>query len=404
MSLKVVHLFPSDRGGGNIAALRLHQGLLAEGVSSRVICAERSNDYDCEYVAPYRAARLSRVLRKVGLDKDVVQQYRKKIEEAGGNYECFSMPVSYYKVDRHPCVEAADIVHLHWISGYINYPEFFSRIRKPLVWTLHDMNPLMGGFHYDGDRRRNKNNEALVRVDREFLRIKLSSMSSLRALTVCSPSQWLKTESMKSELMGGYEHHHVPYGLDTNVFKPHKKQLCRELLELPQGKKLLLFASANVSNHRKGFDLLLDALRCLGASHEYALLAIGAVPTDCNIANALTVGTIRDQKLLAILYSAADALILPSREDNLPNVMLESLACGTPVIGFPIGGVKETIKNGFNGLLCDEVSVDALERTISRFFSLDGFDANEIRKDSTQRFDLAVQAQRYIDIYSQLTK
>jgi hypothetical protein len=79
---------------------------------------------------------------------------------------------------------------------------------------------------------------------------------------------------------------------------------------------------------------------------------------------------------------------------NLPNVMLESLACGTPVIGFPIGGVTETIKNGFNGLLCDEVSVDALGRTISRFFSSDGFDANEIREDSTRRFGLAVQAQR----------
>jgi glycosyltransferase involved in cell wall biosynthesis len=399
MSLKVVHLFTSDAGGAGIAALRLHQGLLAEGLSSRVICAEGRNNYDGEYIAPHPIARLSRVLRKIGLDKDIIQEYRSDVKRAGGTYESFSMPVSYYRVERHPSVEAADIVHLHSISNYINYPDFFKSVDKPLVWTLHDMNPLMGGFHYDQDQRRNENNEALMQIEREFLRIKLTSMTSFPAITVCAPSQWLKTESMKSELMGGYEHHHISYGLDTNIFKLHQKRLCRELLELPQDKKLLLFVSENVLNRRKGFDLLLDALRTLPPSRDYALLAAGAAPIDNNIPNVSTIGSIRDPKLLAMLYSAADAFILPSRQDNLPNVMLESLVCGTPVIGFPIGGVEETIKDGFNGLLCDEVSANALGRAIGRFLGSSGFDAGQIREDSMERFALARQARRYVNIY-----
>jgi glycosyltransferase involved in cell wall biosynthesis len=402
MSLKVVHLFTSDGGGAGIAALRLHHGLQAAGLSSRVICAEGRNNYDGEYIVPYPVARLTRILRKVGFDKDVVQKYRSDVEKVGGTYESFSVPVSYYKAERHPCVEAADIVHLHWISNFINYPEFFRRVNKPLVWTLHDMNPFMGGFHYDEDHRRNDDNEPLLQLEREFLGIKLASTKSIPTITVCTPSQWLKTESMNSEIMGRFEHHHVSHGLDTNIFKPHQKRLCRELLELPQDKKLLLFVSENVLNRRKGFDLLLDALRALPSSHDYALLAVGAARLDYDIANVLKIGSIRDPKLLAMLYSAADAFILPSRQDNLPNVMLESLACGTPVIGFPIGGVKETIRDGFNGLLCDEVSADALGRTIGRFVSSDGFDANQIREDSVQKFSLALQAQRYIDIYSAL--
>jgi glycosyltransferase involved in cell wall biosynthesis len=401
MALKVVHLFTSDAGGAGIAALRLHHGLLAEGLKSSVVCAEGKNNYDGEYISPYPVARLSRALRKVGLDTDIIPEYQKAIEQAGGTYETFSMPVSYYKVEKHPCVEAADIVHLHSISNYINYPDFFRRVQKPLVWTLHDMNPLMGGFHYDDDQRRNENNKALIQIEREFSRIKLASMTS-EGVTVCAPSQWLKSESMKSELMGRYEHHHVPYGLDTNIFKPHQKRVCRELLELPQDKKLLLFVSENLMNRRKGLDLLLDALQNLPPSHDYALLAVGAARIDDDIANVLSVGSIRDPKLLAMLYSAADAFILPSRQDNLPLVMLESLACGTPVIGFAVGGVKETIKDGFNGLLCDEVSADALGRTIGLFLSSDGFDASQIREDSIQRFGLALQAQRYVKIYSAL--
>jgi glycosyltransferase involved in cell wall biosynthesis len=227
-------------------------------------------------------------------------------------------------------------------------------------------------------------------------------MASFRAIAVCTPSKWLKTESLKSELMGRYEHYHVPYGLDTNIFKPHKKRLCRELLEVPRNKTLFLFVSENILNRRKGFDLLLQALRDLPSSHDYALLAVGAGRMDYDIANVLTIGNVKDPKLLAMLYSAADAFILPSRQDNLPNVMLESLVCGTPVIGFPVGGVKETIRDGFNGLLCDEVSADALGKTIRRFLNSGGFDANRIREDSMQRFGLAVQARRYLDIYSAL--
>ena len=126
MSINVVHLFTSDGGGAGIAALRLHHGLLIGGVKSAIICAEGRNNYDGEYIAPYPTSRSTRILRKLGLDEDPIKSYWKKIEAARGTYESFSLPLSYYKVEKHPCVEAADIVHLHWVSNFINYPDFSS--------------------------------------------------------------------------------------------------------------------------------------------------------------------------------------------------------------------------------------------------------------------------------------
>ncbi|HEX3933764.1 MAG TPA: glycosyltransferase, partial [Puia sp.] len=183
------------------------------------------------------------------------------------------------------------------------------------------------------------------------------------------------------------------------VFRNYNKASGRELFNIPVDKKVILFISESIENERKGFDLFLKAIEILGVRNDYILVAVGSSDKNYNIGNLINIQGVHDERLMALLYSSADMCVIPSREDNLPNVMLESMACGTPVIGFPVGGIKETIIDGFNGLLCGERSAQSLADAIERFLERDCFDTVAIRNDSVKKFALNVQANAYIDVY-----
>jgi glycosyltransferase involved in cell wall biosynthesis len=176
-------------------------------------------------------------------------------------------------------------------------------------------------------------------------------------------------------------------------------------LDIPKDKKVILFVADLISNHRKGFLYLKKAFEKLD-SEDVVLCAIGNKSGELkSLNNIKELGPIYDERLMSIAYSAADVFVIPSLMDNLPNTVLESLMCGTPVIGFPIGGITDMVQHGINGLLVKEVGVNALHETLNSFLNtIDTFDSERIRRDAVRKYDLKVQANSYIHLFESILK
>ena len=400
--MKVVHVCTSDKGGAGIAAVRLHKALLAQGVESTFLslyCSGTTPAHAC-YKTKSKFTYFQRLKNKLGIPVLVSEKNTIILKSFNANYEIFSFPDSDYEVEQHPLLKDADIINLHWVSGFLNYPTFFNAVKKPIVWTLHDMNPLLGGFHYMGDKVRNE--KAMGELEKSLMKIKENSYN-LSNINVITPSEWLFNEVKKSIFKN--QNCQVIYNsLDMTVFKLQSVSVARQFFNLPENKIIMLFVAQDTGNFRKGFDLLKESLNNLHLSDDIVIVSVGAKSSQLNIPkNCIFIDTISDEKQMSLLYAAADLYILPSREDNLPNVMLESLSCGTPVIAFSNGGMKEIIKNGFNGFLADDCNAENLTDAISKGLQfIKEMNRSEISKDAETLFAPEIQSKAYIKLYQQL--
>jgi glycosyltransferase involved in cell wall biosynthesis len=194
--------------------------------------------------------------------------------------------------------------------------------------------------------------------------------------------------------------------LDVAIFQPRNQHAAREVLGLPVTSKVILFVADQLDNNRKGSDFLLSALHMLDIPDEVCLLTVGK--GNFQIGNKFPhyhLGQINSDRILSIVYSAADIFVIPSRQDNLPNTALEALACGTPVIGFRAGGVSEVVRPGITGLLAERENVRDLRNCISKLLA-DSNLRNEIagncREVATKEYSLEIQARRYENLYRNL--
>lgn len=399
--MKVLIVNTTASGGAAIAALRLHMALLKEGVDSKFLTMRWSNN-NLPKVFRYeniQSALWKKILYKFRLLETKSMKNHKSIRSLNGTYEIFTFPVTDYNILEHKLVQQADIINLHWVANFLDWPSFFKGINKPVVWTLHDMNPFQGGFHYAEDRQRNK--QVFSALDNKLLEIKRLSLDNSTNISIVTPSKWLMYESRKSAILGGFPHYHIPNSLDFDIFKPYQESFAREVFSLPQHKRVFLFVSESMSNHRKGIDLLMGALEILERKFNLVAVAIGRKPEDeTKFKGIHFLGVIQDERLMALAYSSADAFVLPSREDNLPNVMLEALACGTPVIGFNVGGISDAIQHGVNGLLANEISASSLAAAIEDFILGNmSFSHDAIRASAIKKYSNKVQAQEYVELY-----
>jgi glycosyltransferase involved in cell wall biosynthesis len=204
--------------------------------------------------------------------------------------------------------------------------------------------------------------------------------------------------SKKSELLSVFPHIQIANGIDSEVFNILDKKSVRDSLGLPLDKSIFLFVSESLDNKRKQFNVLLDAFSQMKRT-DSMLVAVGVIPSDRK-SNIHYIGTVKDETKMVELYNAADAFILPSAEDNLPNVMLESLMCGTPVIATPVGGMNEVIEHGVNGYLASEDNAIALKKVLDYFLDTQHtFDREVIRKVAIEKFELKQQAEAYKNLY-----
>ena len=311
---------------------------------------------------------------------------------------------SDFDVNEHPLIDAADIVHLHWTANFLNWQSFFASVARPIVWTLHDMNPFSGIFHYgiDADRA----GSDLVAIDRKVLQQKSRYMASSN-LHIVAPSRWLTEQSRSSDLFGRFPHTHIPYGLDTSVFRPRDRQLARSVFELPEDKRVLLMVAESLEDYRKGGDLLRDALAGRPLDESWMVAAVGRGSLMTGGYPVRSLGVIGDPRLMALAYAAADMTVVSSRQDNSPNTVLESLCCGTPVVATPAGGTAEPIVSPRDGCIASAVDVDGLAVALSggnQMCRQNGFDASAIATAASLRFDAAIQAERYRELYNDLNE
>ena len=410
--MKVLHVSTFDKGGAAIAAVRLHRGLLAEDVDSTLLSLEQFKPEIPNSVSFGGMSSKNRLLYKFGLKDNVFYRNQAKLNGRTST-EDFSFPRTEFDITRHPYYRRADVVHFHWVARFLDYPRFFRKNRKPLVWTLHDMNPFTGGCHYaeacSGYRMQCDHCPILIgaadeQAAHENLKIKVNALNNPSTpITIVSPSQWLMQASQQSTLFSKLSHHCIPYGLDTNVFTPREKLAARDALGLPHNKKVLLFVSDALGARRKGFDLLAGALQHLPNRNDFVLCAVGEKNAEQVLPEVVYTGTIRDEVSMSQAYSAADLFVIPSREDNFPNTVLEAVACGTPVLSFKRGGMPDVIRPGINGILVEDVNEKAFAEALERFLSGDyGFSVEKIRQFAVEKYDQSVQAQRYQQLYREI--
>jgi glycosyltransferase involved in cell wall biosynthesis len=266
------------------------------------------------------------------------------------------------------------------------------------------MNPFQGIFHYKQDEI---TNSAIARlIDRQVIKLKTKSIRSRKKdLTLVAPSKWLLKAATQSKVFKNVTGCYIPYPLDMEIFNPKYNYSLKNSLNILPDQTVFLFVAQKTDNLRKGFDLLIDALKKINQK-KITLLVIGNSDSlALNDSQVIFLGTIVDEQKLSTYYSIADAFIIPSREDNLPNVMLESLACGTPIISFDLGGMAEIIENDFNGLKAKIVESKELTNVLNEFIKTKGnFSRDIIRNFALENFSEDSIAKKYEDTYKQLLK
>lgn len=233
-------------------------------------------------------------------------------------------------------------------------------------------------------------------------------------LTIVTPSRWLAECAKRSSLLSDLEVEVIPNGLNTDIFKPIEKLAARTILNLPKNKKIILFGAISATaNKLKGFKYLKEAISklekmkafdkgelCLvifGASHSRD---IEKIPFQVKF-----LGRLYDDFSLALSYSAADVFIIPSLQENLPNTVIESLSCGTPVVGFNVGGIPEMLEHQVNGYSSRYKDSRSLAEGIKWILEDENraFKLREVaRKKAVEKYSLEIQAERYVDLYKAL--
>jgi glycosyltransferase involved in cell wall biosynthesis len=368
-----------SRGGAARACQRLADALRRQGLNVNMLSSEG------HAVAPQLShIKVPRYRRFINSRFD---KYLLKIKRLFPRDD-FSTGFVGYNLSTHPLVKEADIIHLHWINrGFISSEgiQQLSRIGKPIVWTMHDMWPFTGGCHYsmgctrfiaDCGKCPVLNSSTEPDLSTKVLKRKKQQFDT-RRISFITPSNWLKNEALKSSLLEKAVVECIPNPLDTDLFQPINKQEAREKLGYSKDKKLILFGAANPLDTRKGLVYLTDALKIV--EQQYADLAgsielvifgsISSVSLEGLSFPVHYTGNITNDRQLAMIYAAADCFAIPSLQDNLPNTIAESMSCGTPCLGFNIGGIPDLVVHGENGYLVDTISAGAYAKGIYELLS-----------------------------------
>jgi len=313
-----------------------------------------------------------------------------------------------------------DVVHMNWMgSGFMNV-KTPGRIDRPVVWRCPDMWPMTGGCHYnygcDGftdacgqcpqlDSKRARD------ITWWTLRNKKSAWAGAD-ITAVTPSSWLASQAERSSVFGDLRIETIPNGLDTDVYKPTETAAGREIFDLPEDKRLVLFGARNpFGDPRKGYDLLEDALRRIAEDGQRDDLHFVVFGTDTaeNVPDVgidtSCVGYLRDDESLAVLYSAADVMVVPSRYEGFGQTASEALSCGTPVVAFDATGPSDIVDHRETGYLADPYDSASLADGI-RWVLADPDRTRDLasaaREKAEETYALDVVARQYVDLYRDL--
>lgn len=406
--MKIVHISTfSSFGGASIATYRIHKKMLDLGIDSHMLVlhgqarplpgvTEIKKDFFYrlrDYIYYRLDNRLFRQLLKPG-----------------------ALPFSFnffkrIPVEKHPLVMEADIISLYWIGANFMTPEQVGKIRQPIVWRLSDKWVFTGGCHYSGDCGRyqeecgnchqlksNSKNDFTHKIWKR----KNDSWKDMD-ITVVAPSKWIEKAARSSSLLRGRTILRIPTGVDENVFKPLDKKEARDHFGIPRNVTTILFGAVNpFSTGYKGGNFFNELVKKFPGD-EYLFLIFGMGEKSKSIQkNIRFLGIINDEVILAKAYNASDIFISPSIEDNLPNTVLEAMACGTPCVAFKdSGGVEDVIIHKMSGYLAAMGDTNDMAAGIEWILNnnKEGEISQAARNEILREFTLDKQVERILDLY-----
>ena len=416
--MRIVHINRDEcTGGASRSAYRLHEGLRNLSHDSLMYVYNRATNSPATKRFEPPQDRLSfhlRNFRRRRLERDI----HRYDQTSSKDRTFFSDDRTVFYKDVCRQIPASDVINLHWVAEFLDYGAFFEWLpgTMPLVWTLHDMSPFTGGCCYDlGCGKFTQSCGACPQLGstnehdltREVWKRKQKYYRSVspERFHLVTPSRWLGEEAQRSSLLARFPRSVIPYGLNVNVFRPRDRRFARDVLGIPLDAKVLLFIAQDISTERKGFPVLAKALESLQGENIFLLsLGIGRPPQTLGFAH-VHIPSVNHDGLLALIYSAADVFVLPSLADNLPNTMLESIACGTPVVAFAAGGIPDTVRPGITGLLAQPGDADGLRAAILELLRDDSRRAEmsaNCRNIAVAEYSLELQAKRYAALYESM--
>jgi glycosyltransferase involved in cell wall biosynthesis len=407
--MKVLHLNHSDiLGGAARATYRIHNALWRAGLDSWMGVDHRASD-DWKVFGPRNRLEkaLVRLRPTIGAAATRLLKTGNQILHSPGLLST-SWPKRLKELK-------PDIVHLHWICNEMLSIQDIGRLSGPIVWTLHDMWAFCGAEHYscdfrwqDGYMRNNRpHHESGLDLNRWVWERKRKQWE--RPIQIVTPSKWLAECVRKSMLMRDWPVSIIPNPIDTDVWAPVDQRIARSLLGLPLDVPLVLFgAILGGTQSIKGFDLLLESLRCLGKTRkDLCIVVFGQSAPQKSLSLPFIIhymGHIHDDITLRILYSAADVMVIPSRKDNLPNTGVEALSCGIPVVAFNTSGLPDIVEHKKTGYLANPFEPEDLAAGVC--WVLDASDNLNLARNARNKVLSTFAAHRiaaeYIKLYDKI--
>ena len=410
--MRVLIINTSDRAGGAaVAANRLMMALINNGVKAKMLVRDKDTDS----------------LTVVSLPKSPMNRWRFLWERLVifcrlrfQRRHLFEVDIANTGADitRLREFQEADIIHLHWINqGMLSLSGIRQILRsgKPVVWTMHDIWPAtaichvtLGCRHFTsqchhcrllpGGGSRNDLSTTIWQKKRRMI--------ENESIYFVACSHWLESEAKKSALLDGQKVTSVPNPIDTHIYKRGNKQEARQRLGLPLDKKLILFASQRVTNENKGMGYLVEACRQLADMPQLGVVILGGHAeevVDQLPLEAYPLGYVNDEQRIVDVYRAADVFVLPSLSENLPNTIMEAMACGVPCVGFKVGGIPEEIDHLKNGYVAAYRDADDLAKGIQ--WVLQEADYESLSQQAVHKVAQCYSQQsvavKYIEVYQQ---
>lgn len=417
--MRVLIINTAERiGGAAVAASRLMESLKNNGIKAKMLVRDKQTDQ----------------ITVVALKRNWLQVWKfvwERIVIWSANRfkknNLFAVDIANTGTDitHLPEFQQADVVHLHWINqGMLSLGDIHKILRsgKPVVWTMHDMWPCTGICHharectqYQQECRHcpylygnGSNKDLSTRTFR-----KKQKLYDEARITFVACSRWLEARAQKSALLRGHHILSIPNAINVNLFKPRNKKEARAKLRLPQDGKLILFGSIKISDKRKGIDYLIESCKLLAEKHPELKDTLGVVVFG-NQSQVLEkqlpfkvypLPYVSDEHRLVDVYNAVDLFVTPSLEENLPNMIMEAMACGVPCVGFNVGGIPEMIDHLHNGYVAAYKSSEDFANGI--FWILNDPEYQALSEQASRKvvakYSENIIAKKYIDVYNKTT-
>lgn len=417
--MRILIVNTSERtGGAAVAAGRLVEALKNHGVKAKMLVRDKQTDR----ISTIALSGGWKQLRKFLWERLIIWMHSHFKRE-----RLFTVDIANTGNDitHLPEFHEADLIHLHWINQGMLSLKVIRKIvasGKPVVWTMHDMWPCTGICHHartcTAFREEcgkcpmiysEKPHDLSTRIFHKKQR--LYAGGGIHFVTC---SHWLEGMARQSALLAHQPVSVIPNPIPTSLFHPLDCQEARQALRLPAEGKLLLFGSVKLTDKRKGIDYMVEACRLLAEQHpelkdSLGIIAVGMHATELQALVPFTVhnmGYVREEQRLVQIYNAANLYVIPSLDENLPNTIMEAMACGTPCVGFPTGGIPEMIDHLQNGYLTASTDADQLAEGIYTLLTAPDYETlsrQAVAKVNTCYSESAI-AHKYTQLYAQLLK